>query len=329
MLGDAGRDHFSPTDLFDVASFASHAEWSGAPLRLSYEKDGVIVSQLIRKSANPSATIGSAPRIVVKRIHFQERSISGERIRRQFKQPRTCFAVEETAGLSELPTETPESDPTDCLVAVCVHPDQVPEWQSLGDGWLTPRNVPDAAQVARIEWNGVSICWLPGRAVITARGEGREDALAAVTEFAFYESELRRLEHLLEEKEPEIEADMTGLHQARLNNRRQWQRIGETAVDLSRMRMSFAKLRPRLANVSRSLRPNARRLVARFVRATDMRIRLESFNDRLKVCEELYTKAADRIAICRQYRSHHLLDLAIIFLLLIGITLIGSELYFR
>jgi hypothetical protein len=279
--------------------------------------------------ANASIITGSAPRIAIKRIRFLERSISGEKIRRQFKHPRSILAVEETAGLSELPTETPESDPIDHLVAVCMHPDSESEWRMIGDGWLTPRDDADAAQVVSVQGPGTAISWLPGRAIISTRSEGREDALAALTEFAFYEAELRRLEQALEEKEGFAEADVAPAHRIRFRDRRHWDQFGEFAEQCARMRLTFARLQPRLAKTSRSLRPNARRLVAQLMRAADVKARARSFDRRLKACENLYESAHDRVMRFRWHLTGWLLESAIVAVLVLGIVLMAAGLCTR
>lgn len=276
-----------------------------------------------------STAAGSAPRIVIKRIRFLERSISGEKIRRQFKHPRSILATEETAGLSELPTETPEADPTDHFVAVCMHPDSESEWQMIGDGWLTPRDDADAAQVVSVRGQGTAISWLPGRAIISTRGEGREDALAAMTEFAFYEGELRRLEQALEEKQGFAEADVAPAHRVRFRDRRNWEQLGEFAEQCARMRLAFARLQPRLARTSRALRPNARRLVARLMRAADVKARAGSFDRRLKACENLYQSAHDRVMRFRWHLTGWLLESTIVAVLLLGIVLMAAGLCTR
>lgn len=280
-----------------------------------------------RQPLNPSTA--TSPRLVIKRIRFLERSISGEKIRRRFTDPRICLAIEETAGLSELPTETPDSDAVDHIVAVCVHPEAESEWESIGASWLTPREHGDAAQVASVKWNGVAISWLPGRAVIIARGDGREDALAALTDFAFHEAELRRLEQSLQEKERGADADVVRAHRVRFQDRKHWQRIAETTQHLAQLRLTFAKLRPKLIKAPRSLNPNARRLIARLFHAADVTARLQSLDGRLETCQRMYEAANDRIARFRWHLTGWLLQSGILALLFVGVLLIAAGLCAR
>ena len=61
----------------------------------------------------------------------------------------------------------------------------------------------------------------------------------------------------------------------------------------------------------------------------DVADRLESFNDRLEACEELYEGAVDRITDYRWYEKGLLLEVAIVILLAIEAVLLSWEFYHR
>src|SRR5206468_3620296 len=103
--------------------------------------------------------------------------------------------------------------------------------------------------------------------------------------------------------------------------------LADTIEALYQMRLTFARLEPRLAHPPRSLSRPSRRLVARLLHYADLEARLESFSDRLEACEDLYEGATDRIADYRWYRGGHMLEWGILIFLMIEVLLLVGDLY--
>ena len=281
------------------------------------------------QSSGQAPANGPASAILVKRVRFLDSAPPGARVRREYQHPRPCVAVEEVVALGDLPAEKLWPEPTDQFVAVFVPKGATAEWQKKGEGWLTPPDHPEAAPAAVVEREGYTVHWRPGRVVVQGRVECPEAVLTALTDFAFYEGELRGLEQALEACEAGAEADVARAHRIRLRDRRSWARFGERIEDLTRMRLRYARLEPRLAKARRALPVEARRLAAHLRARADVEARLEAFSERLEACEDLYEGANDRVADYRWYIGGHALEIAIIGLLVLEALLMSAELGMR
>jgi hypothetical protein len=206
---------------------------------------------------------------------------------------------------------------------------------STGDGlpnaeaWLAPPDQPEAVPPVVIERDDERILWRPGRALVQCKADRREDLVAALTDFAFYEGELRALEEALEAREAQAQADVAFAHRIRQRDRRHWKRFKEMIEYFSQLRLTFARLEPRLARASRTLSPAARPVMARLLKKAGVAARLEAFSDRLEALEDLYEGANDRVADFRWYRDGHLLEIGIVVLLLIEALLMSGDMYIR
>jgi hypothetical protein len=287
----------------------------------------MIPSVVEQSSAAPAVTSRQA--LVVKRIRFVAEPLPGEKVLRRWKQPRPCCAVEETLPLEELPRAKTWPEPADHLVVVFVPRSACTEWKATGGEWLSPPEDPEAPQAVEVPWEGETVSWRPGRAVVEGRCENREALLAALAEFAFCEGELRTLEHGLEPTEASAQADVALAYGIRYRARGQWQRITETIQALYRMRLAYARLAPRLGRPARGLPARARQLVARLGKRADVADRLEAFSERLEACEDLYEGASDRVADFKGYFIGHIFELIIIILLLLEVILVGVDLFMR
>ncbi len=257
----------------------------------------------------------SAPPSSVRRIRFVEQADRGGAVRRRFRHPRPCVAVEEAATLPDVSRQVaPEA--TDQLLVVFLPPEAADE--------STP--TPPAAEFAA---DGTRVRWWPGRAVVSGPAERRDAILNALTEFAFYEGELRRLERQLEALEPVAEEDVPRAYRIRWRDRRHWKRFATTIEECSRMRLTFGRLAPRLAKAPPGLPRESRRIVTRLLRAADVPARLEAFGDRLEACEDLYEGATDRVADYRGYAIGYWLEVIIIVLLALEVVIMSAELYIR
>ena len=269
----------------------------------------------------PTSTAVSA-----RRIRFLDQAPPGARVRRAFKHPRPCVAVEEVVALADLPKDHPWPEPTDQLLVLC---GAGAEAAPVGSSWLAPPDDPDAAPPVEFKWAGHTIRWRPGRAVILGRGECPDDVLAALIDFAFYEGQLRNLEQALEAGEAEAPDDVARAHRIREVDRPHWQRLGAKIEYFARLRLAYARLEPRLAKGSRTLPTSGRRVMNRLLVRADVLARLEALSDRLEACEDLYEGANDRVADYRWYRTGYLLEVGIVFFLLLEVVLMGAELYLR
>jgi hypothetical protein len=283
-------------------------------------------------SAAISQPSGAAPanetgrRIGVKRVRFVDRAPAGAKVRRRFAEPRPCVAVEEDVQPGGPPAADPGPGPTHQIDVVLVPNGAPPEWWAGGDGRQAPPDHPEVAPAAVIERDGYTVQWRPGRAVVQGRVDDPEAVLAALTDFAFYEGELRTLEQALEACAAGAPADVGRAYRIRFRDRKHWARFGERIELLAGVRLRYASLEPRLAKPARDLPVEARRVMARLLTRADVKARLEALTDRLEACEDLYEGANDRVTDHRWYLEGHALEIGIILLLVIEVFLMAADL---
>ena len=262
--------------------------------------------------------------IVVRRIRFVPKPPAGPKPLRKFTQPRRFMAVEEAGDFGLMPAAAwPE--PTDQLDVILVPPGGA----EPGPGWLAPPDHPDAPAAVTIQKNGITVEWRPGRALIRGPAGRFDDLLAALADFAFYEGELRTLERQIEAGEDAAAADTARAYRIQARDRDHWSRFAALIVHFGSLRLTYARLEPRLVMPARSLPPLARGSVKRLFARADIEARLESLSDRLEAMEDLYEGATDRVADYRWYRTGHWLEWGIIFLLMLEVALISADLYLR
>ena len=154
-------------------------------------------------------------------------------------------------------------------------------------------------------------------------------ALAGISEFAFYEGELRRLESAIASIETSAVADAPIAYSIKAKTRNEWTRFEETMKSLALLRLTFAKLEPRLLTPSRALPIAGRRLFRQLSRRARIEDRLAAMTDRLEVCEDLYEGAVDRITDYRWFRKEMVLETIIVVLLLLEVLQLGGDMAMR
>ena len=279
---------------------------------------------LIQPSAT-ALTAAPVPAIITRRIRFVTNAAAGAKVRRVFGHPRPCIAVEEAVGPGELPAPKTWPEPTEPLDVVFVAKGAT----AMDASWLASPEHPEAAPAVVVEWEGRSIHWRPGRALVQGDPAGQEESLAALIDFAFYEGELRTLEQSLEVGEADAHADVARAYRIRWRDRKHWARIREMIESLARLRLVYARLAPRLAKGSRSLPRGSRRVMGCLLRKADVAARMEAVSSRLEACEDLYEGASDRINDYRGWFTGHMLEIIIILLLLIEVVFFAADLFLR
>jgi hypothetical protein len=274
----------------------------------------------------PASTPGANQTINVTRVRFLTETPVGSRVRREFTQPRPAVAIEETVAPADLPATKPWPEPTERIDIVFMA--NGGDWPPQ-DAWMAPPNHAEAVRPVLIEHETDTVQWRPGRALVRVRAERREEVLAALTDFAFYESELRAMEAAIERYERGASADVAYGYQIRQRDRKAWARFKELTEYFAQLRLTYSRLEPRLTHASRALQPRARRLMARLLVKAGVASRLEALNDRLEAMEELYQGANDRVADFRWYRNGHLLEIIIIVLLLFECLAMSGDMIIR
>lgn len=272
---------------------------------------------------------GSSRSIVCRRIRFVSQPVAGARIRRKFKQPRPCLAVEQTIELADAIRQPPET--SDLLDIVHVPAEAKAEWDGLHSAWLAPSGDPESPEPVTIAYQGEQIHWRPGRVVIEGKTGAslRDEVVAALIEFAFMESQVRTLEASMESYESQARIDAPKTFRVKKKDRADWDRFGKIMEELAQLRLAFASLEPRVERGSRVLAKPSRALTTRLFRAASTSHRMEGLDGRLEVCEDLYEGAVDRIADYSGWHTGHVLEVIIIALLVIESALMALELLVR
>jgi hypothetical protein len=290
------------------------------------------MSSTVVQLPNAATAAAQSPAIAITRVRFLAEVAPETKVLRVFREPRPCFAVEEAAEPRDLARQQLRQEGTDQLIVVLVPGTAAAEAKKFGERMPETADLSDASSTISIVVSGRSIQWQPGLALIQGRqGHGEKDnfegVLAAVTDFAFYEGELRSLERALDSREHEAQADVARAYRIRLRDRHHWRRIGETIESLSQLRLTYARLESELAKAPRSVAGDARQVMTRLLAEAEVEARLEAASNRLEAYEDLYEGATDRIADYRWYLSSEWLEVGIIFLLVMEIVLLGFEIY--
>jgi hypothetical protein len=267
--------------------------------------------------------------IVVRKIRFVSHPVTGTRIRRTFKQPRSCLAVEQHIEMADLLRQSDSADAKDSLFIVYVPPEAKAEWERIGSDWLDSQGESEAPEPVTISVSGDRIEWRPGRAVVEGKLGLRDEVVNGLTEFAFYEGEMRSLEQSIESCEEQARIDAPKTYCIRAKDRSNWQRFGRIMESLAQFRFTFAALEPRIERGSRTLTKPSRAIATRLFHAAATSSRMEGLDGRLEVCEELYEGAIDRIADYRGWHTGHILEVIIIVILLLEAGFMATELILR
>jgi hypothetical protein len=263
--------------------------------------------------------------VSVRRIRFAAHSVSTGTVLRTFKHPRLCLAVEEPVELSAVapPDGKP---PVDVLFVAFVPARAESEWNALTETWFAPATDPDTAEIDAA-WRGGRIRWRPGFAAVLLRDAMPDEVLPALVEFAFFEGELRRLEAELDAREEPAADDVSRAYTINRRVKAHWPRITGSIEALAQMRLTLARLAPRLTEEPDGSR--SRRLASRLLQRARTPARAEALDTRLEACEDLYEGATDRIADHKGWHTGHVLEIIIIIILLLEVILLCVDLLLR
>jgi len=276
-----------------------------------------------------SSANGPAPAraVTVRRIRLAAEAAPGTKVRRRFTQPRPLVATEEAVESAALAATKPWPEPTDRCDVVFVPGAASADLPSHVADWLaTPADQPEAVPAVVVAGKEETVRWRPGQVVVQARAERLETVLAAITDFAFYEGELRALEEAVASHEAQARDDAGRVHSVRRAGRKERARFAALIAYFSELRLTYARLEPCLAaGGSRTLPADARRLMARLLRKADVEARLEAVSNRLEALEDLYEGGNDRVADYRWYRNGHLLEIGILVMLVFEAALMVAD----
>ncbi|HET6247269.1 MAG TPA: hypothetical protein VFE47_06160 [Tepidisphaeraceae bacterium] len=249
------------------------------------------------------------------------------RVIRRFTEPAPAVAVAEVVQLSDLPGSPVWPEPADELLVVHIpNPSASAE---IGPAWIVPGENPDATLPVELPLKDGRLLWRPGRVIIEGKVRSIDEVLAGIAEFAFYEGQLRKLESAIVPIEAGAAADVTHVYVVGAEGKANRERFRQTIERLATLRLTAARVEPRLYLRPRALPLAAQNIVRRLCSRADTEARLESMSDRLEACEDLYEGAVDRITDHRWYRKGMWVEIAIVILLFMEVLQLAATMIFH
>ncbi len=249
------------------------------------------------------------------RVRFLAEAPANAAVFARFSDPRSMVAVGESTDAASLAlpsTTTTDSVEIITATAVKLPAAKLQEW--LGD---TDR--------IRVKTELCTVYFRPGLVVFHAQADVSQPLIAAVVEFAFYESQLRKLESAIKPAESTADADVSLAYEMTGKTRHQWDRLYRTMEQLYRLRLHFARLEPHMQHAPETLPVEARQVFRRLLSKARIADRLEAASNRLETCEDLYEGAIDRITDYKAYRKGNFLEIAIVILLALEVALMWMQ----
>lgn len=192
--------------------------------------------------------------------------------------------------------------------------------------WVEAAESSFSAVAQWMTFQGTQICWTPQCCAILAPAERLESVKRAVVDVYFYESELNEIERILGDAWPAMEADMPlafEFNEQSLGKHQTLQRRFQQVL-LSRARL--ARLGPFVHTPHLHPPTLASQIGERFRERTRMMHRHEFLGEQLEVFERVYEMCGQRASDFKLARTGHMLEWAIIGLLVAQLLLAGFEL---
>jgi hypothetical protein len=285
------------------------------------------------ESATSSAAAPAVPYAC--RIRFVQEA-SGARTEgvRSYDDPLPMVAHQEVVPLTSLYEAPPAERPVDReLLLICLPLQPRGDALQAARQWLladgaNASTTPSLAELglAELETEELKIAWRPGRAVLGASPATMPALIAAITDFSFYEGEVRTLEAEIAQQWAELSSDTayTGL-MPRTGN----QRLGELSRSVEQQHQQnirYARLSHRVSVLldghPRTVQTSLRRIMSR----TRLLKRLRIVGEHLDVRHGVYESISHRLAEHQSIRASFLVELVIVLLLVIEVALSLSQL---
>ncbi len=191
--------------------------------------------------------------------------------------------------------------------------------------WVEAAAPADAPLPLVMMFQGVQLCWSPGRSAVLAQSDRLEAVRKAVIEAAFYDSELSQIERTLGETWPQLEADMPlafEFDESSMSRQKPLrQRFGQVLL----LRARLARLGPYVHSPHLHPPTLASQMGERLRDRTRMEHRYEFLDEQIEVFEEVYDMCGQRNSDYKLARTGHILEWIIIAFLFIQFLLSGFE----
>ena len=273
------------------------------------------------KAATPLPAIDN---VLAQRIRFVRQVPADKQAFVEFTEPELCFAV-----LEPVPVETLLSSFFQDGVAFLFLQHDSPEavkWQKRAEEWIgSPANSGQPAFELFVKYD--RILWRSGKMLVVGTMDQLDEILPAITEFAFYENELKTLEAEVHTALKNSKSDIHLTHGVEKADLKKQSHVNDMTHYATSARIRFACLEPLLEMSSTDLTGQARRLCFEMFSQANVPDRLQVVDDQLEVVQDLYELANDRLAEFRYYRNESILEVWVILILALELVLILIELF--
>ncbi len=191
--------------------------------------------------------------------------------------------------------------------------------------WVEAAAPADAPQPLVMMFQGVQLCWTPGRSAILAQSDRLEAVRKAVIEAAFYDAELSQIERTLGETWPQLEADMPLAFEFNETSMSQHQQLRQRFGQVFLLRARLTRLGPYVHSPHLHPPTLASQMGERLRDRTRMEHRYEILDEQIEVFEGVYEMCGQRTSDYKLARTGHILEWIIIVFLFIQFLLSGFE----
>jgi hypothetical protein len=242
-----------------------------------------------------------------RRILFVEQITGGDTVLMVFKDPAPRYAIlagsAATAGLG---------DALDVTVLPLSAASQMAAFDGEG---LAKASAPAMPPPVYVKYRGVELMWRPGRAVLQCDPEQTETLLSAVVEFAYYESELHRIESEIAAAWAELEQDKGLAFNVTRADLQRSEVVGGRMGRALERRIRMARIEPHLYEPDSGLPAASRKLGEELRDKARIESRLETVDAQIEVFEDIYEMGGQRMGEYRASQEEHVLEWIIIALL--------------
>jgi len=259
---------------------------------------------------------GPTEKMVLYRIRFVAQAQSGETVLLELKDPYTCRAVLVAVGVeTAIPKPSfPKPDELEILAIACKPMDLSENELGNVESWVKSASNGEKTLISlRVE--EAQVLWSPGKAVFYAPSNRVSPMLTALTEFAFYEGELSKLEGEIAAGWPEAETDAPLAYEVTRHHLPRHKLLAERSFRVLQWRMRHVRVEPHLHGPAPQLSELGRKLGERLRRETGVEDRLEFLDGKIESCEYIYEMVSQRMGEYQNFHREFLLELLIVLLL--------------
>jgi hypothetical protein len=187
--------------------------------------------------------------------------------------------------------------------------------------WVDAAASTDAPPSQVMMFQGTQLCWTPERVALLIPADRLESVRRVLIEAAFYEQELRRIERTLGENWPQLESDMPLAFEVEERSMSQQQQLRQRFGQVLLLRAGLARLGPYVHSPHLHPPTLASQMGERLRDRTRMEHRYEFLDEQIEVFEDVYDMCGQRASDFKLARTGHLLEWAIIVLLVMQLLL--------